>query len=186
MHPPDSFAPYPSQPAVNPWLIRLPVLAVSGVVLVVAALVVLVLGVQFLYNDKIIPGVSALGLNLGGLTRAQALAVLESHFTYDDEAVFTFRYGDRFWQLRAAELGVTFDADATLNDALAAGHNNNFAADLVAQANIWLNGQSVAPVVRYDQALTIGHLVAIANDINQPSKDATLVLNGAMVTTTPG
>ncbi|HEX2907458.1 MAG TPA: VanW family protein [Phototrophicaceae bacterium] len=186
MHPPDSFAPYPSQPAVNPWLIRLPVLAVSGVVLVVAALVVLVLGVQFLYNDKIIPGVSALGLNLGGLTRAQALAVLESHFTYDDEAVFTFRYGDRFWQLRAAELGVTFDADATLNDALTAGHNNSFAADLVAQANIWLNGQSVAPVVRYDQALTIGHLVAIANEINQPSKDATLVLNGAMVSTTPG
>lgn len=173
-------------PAVNPWLVRLPVLFVSGVVLVVAALVALVMAFQFAFSDKIVPGVTSLGVNLSGLTREQAAAALEQRFRYDDEAVFTFRYGDRFWQMNAAELGVTFDVDATVDDAFAVGHSANMAADLVAQGSTWLNGRSIAPVVRYDQQETINRLLVIGSDINKPPQDATLVINGAMVTTTPG
>lgn len=185
MQPSDVY--YPRRPpAVNPWLVRLPVLFVSGVVLVVAALVALVMAFQFAFSDKIVPGVTALGVNLSGLTREQAAAALEQRFRYDDEAVFTFRYGDRFWQMNAAELGVTFDVDATVDDAFAVGHSANMAADLVAQGSTWLNGRSIAPVVRYDQQETINRLLVIGSDINKPPQDATLVINGAMVTTTPG
>lgn len=176
----------PRQPSVNPWLVRLPVLLVSGAVLLVAALVALVIGLQFFYADRVVPGVSALGVNLGGMTRAQAVAALQQKFTYGEDAVFTFRHGDRFWQMRADELGVTFDVDATVNDAFAIGHADDFAADLVAQGSAWLNGRSIAPVVRYDQAETVRRLTEIANTINKPPKDATLMITGAMVTTTPG
>ncbi|MBI5671510.1 MAG: VanW family protein [Chloroflexi bacterium] len=177
---------YAHQPALNPWLVRLPVLFVSGVVLVIAALVALVIGFQFFTSDRITPGVTALGVNLGGLTRAQAAAALEQRFTYGREAVFTFRYGDRFWQTSAADLGVTFDVEATVDDAFAIGHTSDFAADLVAQASAWLNGRSVAPVVRFDQQAAVRQLTAIANEINKPPRDATLLITGAMVTTTPG
>jgi vancomycin resistance protein YoaR len=184
MQSPEFYA--PRQPAINPWLIRLPVLLVSGAVLVAAALVALVIGFQFFYADRVVPGVSALGVNLGGMTRAQAVSALQQRFTYGQDAVFTFRNGDRFWQMRAGELGVMFDVEATVNDAFAIGHQDNFAADLVAQGSAWLNGRSVAPVVRYDQQETIRRLTEIANSINKPPKDATLMINGAMVTTTPG
>lgn len=173
-------------PALNPWLIRLPVLFISGVVLTAAALVALVLAFQWFYGDKIVPNVWAMGVNLSGMTRAQAADALASRFTYGDEAVFTFRYGDRFWQMSAAELGVTFDVEATVNDAFAAGHSGSLPADLVAQASAWLNGRSIAPVVRYDQGVTARRLAAIASEINQPPKDAVLFISGAMVTTTPG
>lgn len=184
MQSPEFYA--PRQPAINPWLVRLPVLFVTGVVLVVAALVALVIGFQFVTSDKITPGVTALGVNLGGLTRDQAAAALEQKFTYGSDAVFTFRYGERFWQMPAADLGVTFDVEATVDDAFAIGHSDSFASDLVAQASAWLNGRGVAPVVRYDQAATVRVLTAIGNEINTPPQDATLMITGAMVTTTPG
>lgn len=185
MQPPDVYIPR-RPPAVNPWLVRLPVLVISGVVLVIAALVALVMAFQFMFTDKIVPGVSALGVNLTGLSRDQAAAALEQRFNYDDEAVFTFRYGEQFWQMKAAELGVTFDVEATIDDAFTIGHSANMAADLVAQASTWLNGRSIAPVVRYDQQETINRLTLISHEINQPPQDATLMINGAMVTTTPG
>ncbi|NWG18413.1 MAG: VanW family protein [Chloroflexi bacterium] len=171
---------------VNPWLARLPVLVVSGGVLTVAALVMLVMAFWFAYSDRIMPGVSALGVNLGGMTTVEAEAALRERFTYADQAVFTFRYGDRFWQISAAELGVTFDAGTTAADAYDAGHTGNLAANLVSQASIWLNGRSIAPVVRYDQGKTLVRLAAIAQEINQPPKDAALLISGALVATTPG
>lgn len=170
---------------VNPWLMRLPVLVVSGGVLTVAALVALVMVFWLTYSDRIVPGVSALGVNLSGLTTAEAQAALRQRFTYADQAVFTFRYGDRFWQVSAAELGVTFDAEATAADAYNAGHGGSLTANLVSQASIWLNGRSIAPVVRYDQGQTFMRLAAIAQEINQPPKDAALLINGTLVATTP-
>src|SRR5262245_19280195 len=101
-------APYRREPTINPWVIRLPILFVSGVVLLVGTLVALVTAFQFNYSDKIVPGMSAYGVNLSGMTHDQAVQALSAQFTYDKKAVFTFRYGDKFWQMTAGELGIGF------------------------------------------------------------------------------
>jgi vancomycin resistance protein YoaR len=180
---PDSS--YEREPAINPWLIRLPILFVSGVILTLAALAALVLAFQYAYAGRIVPGVSMMNTNLNGMTRAEAIAAVSNRFTYDEQAVFTFRYGDQFWQMSAGELGVSFDAEATVDEALAAGHRYNLASDLAAQATIWLNGRSVAPIVRYDQQAAVDKLAQIAQDINRPAISATLILDGTNIATTP-
>src|SRR5690606_36742057 len=101
----------------NPWLMRLPVLFFTAIIPLLIALVMLVAGFHLSYEGKITPGISAYGINLGGMTREQAIAVLENQFRYDETAVFTFRDADRFWQLSAGDLGVRFDAEATVNQA---------------------------------------------------------------------
>src|SRR4051794_14335128 len=121
----------PSQhdPLISPWLVRLPILFVSGGVLLILILTALVGIYQVAFRDRIVPGVSAYGINLGGMTRDQARTALNGRFTYAHDAVFTFRYtsgdGDKFWQLNAGDLGVAFDPDATVGEAFAAGHNGN-------------------------------------------------------------
>lgn len=177
----DSYIPAPRrEPSFNPWVVRLPILLISGVVLLLAALVGLVALVEVQYNDKIVPGMSAYGISLGGLTRTQAVETLSNAFTYDKNAVFTFRYNDRFWQMTAGELGITFDVQATVDEAFAAGHSGSLPTDLVSQASIWLNGRGIAPLVRYDQNVTTQKLATIATELNRPAVDASLTI-GAIV-----
>jgi vancomycin resistance protein YoaR len=175
-----------NQAAVNPWLVRLPILFVSGVVLLLGSLAVLVIAFQMRYSNLMMPGMSAYGINLSGMTRDQAATALQQQFSYGNDAVFTFRYGDQFWQMTAADLGVSFDVDATVNEAYNAGRSSDYLSNLVAQASIWLNGRGVTPIVRFDQNVTVGKLETIAAELNRPPHDATITIDGTTVTTTPG
>lgn len=177
---------YPDSPTINPWLIRLPILFISGAILLFAAVVGLIVLFQIAYQDKIYPGVVSYGVSLGGLTAEQARETLDGRFTYDDQAVFTFRYAEQFWQARAGELGVQFDVEATVGEAYAAGRTGNFAVDLIDQAFIWLNGENITPIVRYDQNAAAQRIAQIAGEINRPARDAVLHVEGRNINATPG
>lgn len=172
-------------PTHNPWLIRLPILFISGVLLLLLILTVLLGLYQVRFGSRIVPGVSANGMSLAGMTPDEARAALETAFDYDESTVFTFRDGDAFWQLTASELGVTFDSEATVAEAYAAGHSGNLIFDVLDQGLVWLNGHHVAPTVRYDQNVAVQNLMAIANELNRAPRDATLEISGVNVTATP-
>ncbi len=176
----------PNDPLISPWLVRLPILFVSGGILLMLILTALVGVYQIAFRDRVIPGVSSYGIDLSGMTRDQARSALEDRFTYARDAVFTFRDGDQFWQLSAGDLGVTFDADTTVSDAFAPGHGSNLLDDLVTQALTWLNGRSISPIIRYDQNEAVAQLETIAGTINRPPQDATLTVNGTDIQATLG
>src|SRR5690606_38992912 len=152
-------------PPHNLWLIRMPILFVTGVLLLLAILSVLVALLQLGYQSRIVPGVAAYGVHLSGMTPDEARAALDAAFNYDEQTVFTFRDSDDFWQFTAGELGVSFDAEATVAEAFSAGHSGNLLYDVVDQALVWLNGYHVAPTVRYDQNVAVGKLTTIANEL---------------------
>lgn len=181
-----TFVPGYQRELINPWFIRLPILLISGGILLILLLAIFVGLFQITFRSKIIPGVSAYGVSLTGMTAEQATAALEARFTYDQDAVFTFRDGEQFWQMTAGELGVVFDAQATAAEALAAGHSGNPVEDLIDQVLTWLNGHSVAPIVRYEQRVAAERLSAIAAEINRTAQDATLVIDGLNIEATPG
>lgn len=183
-------AEHPRTPSMSPWLVRLPILFVTGSILIMLILIALVGVYQVTFRERIIPGVSAYGISLSGMTRDQAQAALQDRFTYARDAVFTFRYtldsGDQVWQLSAGDLGVTFDAEATVNEAYSVGHGSNLINNLVDQALVWLNGRSISPIIRYDQSAAVSQLQAIAQTVNRPSEDATLAINGTDIQATLG
>lgn len=186
-HRPPPHSPYaPRASRANPWLVRLPILFVGWAVLLVVVLGIFLAAFQFRYSDLVMPGVSALGVDLGGMTYDEARAALASRFTYDRDAVFTIRHGDQFWQMRASELGVSFDLNATVDAAFAVGHTDNVVTNIAAQASAWVNGRSIAPVVRYDQNIAASRLLEIAQEINRDPANASLTINGGQVVSTPG
>jgi vancomycin resistance protein YoaR len=169
----------------NPWLIRLPVLFFTGLVLLFMLLIVLVALFQIGFRDRVMPGVSAYGVDLTGLTREQARAALEAQFTYADRAVFTARDGDRFWQASARELGVAFDAAAAAEQVFAVGRGDGLLFNLFNQGLAWLNGARITPIVRYDQAAAAAWLARIAAEVDRPAVDARLHIDGMTITTVP-
>ncbi len=178
--------PEPAPPGLNPWVVRLPLLVVSGALLLLLGLGALATAYTARYAERIAPGVNVYGLDVGGLTRADAAAVLTQQIRYAADSVFTFRDGERFWQMNAAELGVRFDVEATLDEAYAAGHGGGLLFDMSQQLTIYLTGRSVAPVFTYDQNAAAARLRAIAGEVNIPAQDAQLIINGSSVSTTAG
>jgi vancomycin resistance protein YoaR len=181
----------PHEPGISPWLVRLPILVVSGGVLLMLILTALVGVYQIAFRARIVPGISSYGINLGGMTREQARLALAERFTYAHDAVFTFRYtppdgAAQFWQLSAGDLGVSFDPDATAAEAFAPGHDGSLLENLVDQTLIWLNGRSISPTLRYDQNIAVSQLEAIARSIDTAPQDATLSVSGLDIQATPG
>lgn len=175
------------QRAPNPWLLRVPLLLFFGAILLALVLVMLLAGYQFAYRDQILPGVSTVfDLDLAGMTRDEAIVALERRFSYDDQARFTFRYGDQEWTMTAREAGVSFDAAATVNAAYAVGRGGGWLSNLADQLDAWLNGYPVAPVVIYNQTEAQARLAQIARDyVNRPVIDATLAIRDGRAATTP-
>ncbi|MCA9915833.1 MAG: peptidoglycan binding domain-containing protein, partial [Anaerolineae bacterium] len=178
--------PAPKARGINPWLIRLPILLFTGGILVVVVLVLFFLAFQMRYQERVYPGISTMGISLGDLTQDEAAAELAQSFTYGAQTVFTFRDGDRYWQLTAADLGVELDAEATAAAAFAIGHSSNLPVNFVSQADAWFRGQTVAPIITYDQNVALEQLQAIAQEINQVPVNASLSLQGTQTIAVEG
>ncbi len=183
--------PVPQEPGVNPWLVRVPLLMLLGAVLMLVTVAALLAFFRVSYEGRITPGVSAFGVDLSGLIREEAIATLNDRFTYKDTAVFnfvegSFAPGGQHWQLSAADLGVNFDIEATVDQALALGSSGNIVGDLLDQGRTWFNGEAVAPIIRYDQGVALAQLQAIAEAVNQPAHDASLSIQGTEVVTEAG
>lgn len=182
--------PYPARTAptssLTAWLIRLPLLAFMGSVILLLVLGVFLVAFQIRIQDRIIPGVSVAGVNLGGLTKDEAKAALDNQYTYANEAIFTFRDGDRIWQMSAEDLGVTFDLDETVDTAYFIGHSPDTVRNLSSQATTWFAGYSVPPIVTYNQSVAQGFFDGIALEIDRDPADATLTMSGTTVTTSYG
>src|ERR1044071_1056609 len=82
--------PYPPQPEpsrITPWLIRLPLLGATAMMLLVFLAILGVSLHQLQYDGLIYPGVSSFGVKLAGLNKQQAIAALSSRYTYGQNAV---------------------------------------------------------------------------------------------------
>jgi len=190
--------PYPRYPApsrltrpprqqANPWVLRLALLSVTGLILLFFVMLVLISGYQFLHQDEIYPGVSTvLDVNLAGLTRQEAIAALSERFTYADEATFVFRYGEQTWEHSAADLGVTLDVQATVDEAFRAGRGGSWLANLIEQMDMRANGYPVAPVITFNQTRAEQILTRIAADmIDRPTLDSMLTIRDGQALSTP-
>lgn len=175
---------YPQRNALTPWLIRIPLLGMTAVLLLIFIAAIYVALLQVQYDRLIYPGVSAYGVDLSGMTQEQAIAALSANYTYGDQAVFTFRDGERAWQKSAKELGVVFDARKTVELAYQVGRGEGLINNLLAQGDAWINGRTVQPTVVFDESLAKAMLDQIGAEINRPVLDATLMLRGTTVSAT--
>lgn len=171
----------------SPWVLRLVLLGFAGILLLVFSLLALLAGYQFMTQDQIYSGVSPIyGVEVAGMTRQEALLALSEHPSYAESATFTFEYQDQQWSYSGTELGIAFDANATINNAFAVGRSGAWSQNLATRWRAWRDGQPVAPVITYNRTQAEQQLTQLAQDyINRPALDATLVLQENQVTTTP-
>ena len=165
------------------WGAVLALLAVAVIISAVAAAFVLELWLA----DRIIPGVYVWDVDVGALDRDQATERLLAEFRYPDDRYPLLRYGEQTWPVDPADLGMQLDAEATVEAALAIGHEGDRIGQLREQLSVLIGGKLVAPAFTFDAGVGAMFVSQIAQQVNQPLRNARLsVGEGLTVAVVPG
>jgi vancomycin resistance protein YoaR len=139
------------------------------------------------FNDgKIYPGVSVYGVNLSGLTAAEAAQRLMLGFTYPRDGRIVFQYGERTWTATPADLGLGLDLLSTVNDAYSVGRSKDFLGNLEDQLEARFSGVAIPPVLQFDFGKALAYLQRIEAEVDRPAVEAKLELHNFEITAIPG
>lgn len=141
---------------------------------------------QLSFAGRIFPGVSVAGVDLSGLSRAEAALKLSQTLSYASTGKILFRDGDKVWVASPVELGMVFDPTASANAAYDHGRRGGLFSALSSQIRARGLGADVPPVILFDQRVAYAYLQNIAVQIDQPVAEAVLRVEGTNVISEPG
>jgi lipoprotein-anchoring transpeptidase ErfK/SrfK len=158
---------------------RMLVYALIGGGLMVGMGVVAIIAIGFgvlvlLSSERVLPGVSAAGVSLGGYTLDEATAQLESNWQN-----ITVRDGDRTWLIPPVQLGLVLDTNATAQAAQQRGRSEgSFLGAL-------FGGEDVAPTESVNAAAAQQGIKGLMPTVEMPAQNATIRLVNGDLTPVP-
>lgn len=87
------------------------------------------LGVGQAYANRIFPGVSLLGIDIGGNSIGDARFMINKNLSVGQVEIIELRHGDKRWDINPTDFGFKADVDLLVNEAMKMGRSGNFAAD---------------------------------------------------------
>jgi vancomycin resistance protein YoaR len=159
---------------------------VLGFALFFAAIAVYILGYQIGYMGRIYPGVSVAGIDLSGLSPADASEKIIENLPYPRKGNILFYDGDRYWLATPADLGMLLDADRSASSAFEIGRSGGPFRRLMERYSVLSGKHDVAPVFILDENLAYRYLGALASQIDLATVEPSLSIDGTNVVVHPG
>ena len=136
---------------------------------------------EWRYQDRIYPGVSVWGLDLGGLGLDEARALLDQHFNPYQGEQLILSHDQQSWQVSPLDLGVSLDVAATAISAHAVGRGVTLWDSLQEQSQSLRQGHEVEPILSFDSGVAMVFLSQLAREVNRPVRNADLTVDGLQV-----
>lgn len=147
---------------------------------------ILSLGYRVIYSGRIFPGVNVAGVDVSGMKRADAAITLKAALTFPSSGRIVFRDGQAVKIETPAQLGMTFDPAASAQLAFDFGRKGGWFENLNNQLNAAQVGVVLPPVILFDQRIAYLYLQSLAQQVDKPVVEASLVINGVDVSSQPG
>ncbi|MCC6626134.1 MAG: VanW family protein [Chloroflexi bacterium] len=152
-----------------------PLALLAGVVAVGLALAsVAAASYVYAYRDRVLPGISIAGVELGGLTEADASAAVGARLASYTATPLMVQAGAARLPVTPADAGVRYDVPAMVQEALRVGRDGSPAERLAAWSPLGRRAQVLQPVGSVDQATLLQALAPLLREVNRPAVDATL------------
>lgn len=135
----------------------------------------------FTLFERVLPGVQAGGISLGGLSYQGAVERLEQQWLNGGSIALSD--GNRSWAVSAAELGFLLDAPGTAEDALRVGRG---ASGWPSPLAILEEPQSVAPRVAFQPEIARARLLSAAALVDVPPAEASVRYENGRWMSVPG
>ena len=171
----------------SPSLLRSTGIIIFGAVAVfIVGVIALLIGYQVFYNGYIYPGVQIGWIDVTGMKNEDAGALLDYHITYPQRGRILLRDGDQIWVSTPSELGLSFSGDANAQIAYDIGRKGSFIQQISDQFQSWYFGTNLTPVMIFDERRVEHYLKGLAADIDRPTIEASLEIDGTDVVVKPG
>lgn len=162
----------PKRRGISKWWFITPILAVGVMGMSVCA--ALTLGLGLIYSSGVLPKVHVAGINLGGLSQADAAEKLRAEWD-----TLVLRDGERIWTINPALLGITLDANATAAQAYAQGRGEGSPFQAI------LGEVHVRPVLHIEMVTAAVTLDELAPRFEIPAVNAGVQIVNGLVEATP-
>ncbi|PWH15940.1 MAG: hypothetical protein DDG60_04960 [Anaerolineae bacterium] len=167
-------------------LLQIALALLGGFAVFLLVMFLITIGYRVAYAGRIFPGISVAGVDVSGMKPVDAAVKLQTLLTYPVSGRIVLRDGENVWVESPARLGMVFDPVASAQAAFEMGRKGGLFGALETQWNASQIGIDVPPVVVLDQRLAHSYLQNLAVQIDRPVREASLVINGLEVSTTPG
>lgn len=153
---------------------------IAGVVAVLSGMLFL-LGTRLVYAGRALPGVSAAGASLSGLTKTQIETQLHTALTYPESGLVVLRDGESVWTAEPAQLGVLIDVPGMSAEALSVGRRGGLFERLREQLDAWYLGQNIPTRVIFDHVVGAVYLEGLASQIDRELREASITVEGTEI-----
>ncbi|MGH2582702.1 MAG: VanW family protein [Anaerolineales bacterium] len=139
------------------------------------------------YIGRVLPGVQVAGIDLSGVRRAEAIESLSRELAFPIAGEIELTYGDRSWSFTPSQLGLSLDAQKTAKGAY--GFGRSWLPWVAVAQKIQIlrgGGADLAPRLTFDGNTAHLALQQIAAELNRPTIEAELTVNGLDVQVSPG
>lgn len=144
------------------------------------------LGFTLFSLGRIMPGVRVAGLDLSDLTHSEVVSILDQQLSFPQTGQVVLSYGERSWTFTPAQLGLSLDAKGTADAAYAFGRSLWPWENISQKVQSLQGGADLAPRLVFDGLVAFQALQQIAGEINQPTVEAELSVQGLEVQMRPG
>ncbi|MFN8161395.1 MAG: L,D-transpeptidase/peptidoglycan binding protein [Solirubrobacterales bacterium] len=125
-------------------------------------------------KDKIAGGVTVDGVDIGGLSAADAKALLRNRLIGPLRGPVRVRYAGRTWSLPGARLRVRANIDAIVDQALAASRDGGLPGRLVRYVTGGSVDERIRPEITYSQRAINRFVRRVAADIDRDPRNASV------------
>lgn len=158
----------------------------GGLGISVLLFLVVYLTFSIAYLGKVFPGIVVNGVDIGGLSRTEALQTLETQITYPQTGLVVLEDQENIWTFSPKDLGLVVDYNATVEKAYQIGRQGWPWQRISGRFQLISQEKQLTPIMILDERVTRQQLALIADVINQPVKEAAIRLNGVQVIAEPG
>ena len=130
---------------------------------------------QALYADRVHPGVRSLDVELSGYSPVEAKRALAAEFAEYAAEDVALVYADQEWGQTLGALGLRFDVDATVREAMSHGRDGALLQRVADVVSAWRTGALSPPVLAFDEQRTASVVRDLVRAIDQPVANATLL-----------
>ncbi len=170
----------------DPVFLQIVLLFAGGLGLFLFFLIAILVGFSIAYGGKIYPGISVSGIRLNGLTLSEANDKLARGLLFAQTGKIVFVDNEQKWIASPAELGLNLDFQANSRRAYAYGRSGGPLKRLTERLQAWGGGVDLAPSLTYDEQVALNYLGQISAQVDRPTLEASLKLEGVEVIAVPG
>jgi vancomycin resistance protein YoaR len=161
--------------------------AAFGLAVAIILAVTVFLGFQLLHINRIYPGVSVGGVDLGGMTQSKAAAALSTELNYTEAGRIILTDQNNTWAASPGQMGLFLDPQTSAQQAYQIGRSGTLNQRLTAKFTGLRQGHEIAPSFIYDQRLAFHYLSTLASEhIDRPVIEPRLSIEGTEIIIHPG